>query len=124
MESLRNIYEQVSLRIKAYVPPMSVFVEETSRLDVYSDRPVDIDGRKRNNVFFASVILYPTYVGFYYMPVYAKPEIAALFSQELLALLKGKSCFHLKKETPNLYSDIEQALAQGFDLYRQKGWVK
>jgi hypothetical protein len=110
MEELKNLFDEVQARIARFVPPFTVFERS--------------EGRKRKNVFFASVILYPTYVGFYYMPVYAQPEIAALFSPDLLSLLKGKSCFHLKRGSEALLQDIEDALAKGFALYKEKGWVR
>lgn len=124
MEELKNLFDEVQARIARFVPPFTVFERSEGRYDVYSDMPVEIEGRKRKNVFFASVILYPTYVGFYYMPVYAQPEIAALFSPDLLSLLKGKSCFHLKRGSEALLQDIEDALAKGFALYKEKGWVR
>jgi len=124
MDEGKRLFDEVAKRIAKYVPPLSITVQSDGRIDVYSDLPVVIEGRKYKNVFFASAILYPTYVGFYFMPVYAQPEIAALFSKDLLALLKGKSCFHLKRVSEPLLQDIETALAKGFALYQEKGWVR
>jgi hypothetical protein len=95
---------------------------ETS-FDLWSDRNVVIDGKKRNEVFFASVIIQKAHVGFYYMPVYTEPEMKKIFNPELLKLLKGKSCFHIKKLDDTLMLQIEDALAAGFKLYKEKGWV-
>jgi len=41
----------------------------------------------------------------------------------LLRLLKGKSCFHIKKLTPELLQQIAEALDQGYRLYQARGWV-
>ncbi|UKJ08018.1 hypothetical protein [Solitalea lacus] len=39
-------------------------------------------------------------------------------------LLKGKPCFHLKKESDNeLLAQIEEVLDKGFALYKTKGWI-
>ncbi|MNL75547.1 hypothetical protein D3C87_2013720 [compost metagenome] len=63
------------------------------------------------------------HVGFYYMPVYAEPEMKKVFDPILLKLLKGKSCFHIKKLDDELLAHIESALAEGYRLYKEKGWV-
>ena len=46
-----------------------------------------------------------------------------MFGPELLATLKGKSCFHLERMTPELKAQIETALAAGWRLYEERGWV-
>jgi hypothetical protein len=57
------------------------------------------------------------------MPVYAEPEIKALFKPELLKLLKGKSCFHIKILDEELLRQIREALAAGYHQYQERGWV-
>lgn len=91
--------------------------------DLWSDKHVVIEGTKRNEVYFAAVMIHRGHVGFYFMPVYAAPEMKMLFDPALLKLLKGKSCFHIKKLDDILLSYIESALAEGYKLYKEKGWV-
>lgn len=57
------------------------------------------------------------------MPVYAAPERKELFAPELLALLKGKSCFHIKRLDDDLVRQIRDALGEGRRLYEERGWV-
>lgn len=113
---------RASLQLFATVGFSNRINSETS-FDLWSDRNVVIDGKKRNEVFFASVIIQKGHVGFYYMPVYTEPEMKKIFNPELLKLLKGKSCFHIKKLDDTLMLQIEDALAAGFKLYKEKGWV-
>lgn len=91
--------------------------------DLWSDKNVEIEGRQRNEVFFASVAIHKGHVGFYFMPVYAEPDMKNVFDANLLKLLKGKSCFHIKKLDDLLMGQIEDALAEGFRLYKERGWV-
>lgn len=109
--------------LRAYQPPLVAKTDDARRLDLWSARDVVISGRKRSEVFFASVIIQKSYVGFYFMPVYAAPEMKGVFGPELLALLKGKSCFHIKALDARLLSQIKSALAKGFSLYKQRGWI-
>ncbi|WP_448634072.1 hypothetical protein [Pedobacter panaciterrae] len=46
-----------------------------------------------------------------------------IFGPDLLKLLNGKSCFHINKLDDALMLQIEEALAAGFKLYKEKGWV-
>ncbi len=91
--------------------------------DLWSEKEVTIENRKRKEVYFAGVVIRKGYVGFYYMPVYAEPDVKAIFHPSLLKLLKGKSCFHIKKLDDILLHQISEALATGFKLYKQNGWV-
>jgi hypothetical protein len=46
-----------------------------------------------------------------------------VFKTELLKCLKGKACFHIKKEDPQIMDQIKDALKEGYRLYEEKGWV-
>ncbi|UCG69310.1 MAG: hypothetical protein JSV09_16285 [Thermoplasmata archaeon] len=94
-----------------------------SKYDLWSFKNIEIDGRKRKEVFFASIIIQSNYVGLYYMPIYTDTELKDVFKPELLSLLKGKSCFHIKKLDKKLEKQIEQALALGYNLYKKRGWI-
>jgi hypothetical protein len=93
------------------------------RLKLWSFKDLEIAGRKRKEVFFASIIVQSTYVGFYYMPVYADTALKDVFEPELFSLLKGKSCFHIKALDDKLVGQIKKALEIGFALYKRRDWV-
>lgn len=99
-------------------------INSESTFDLWSDKEVFFAGKKRNEVYFAAVMIRKAYVGFYFMPVYAEPEeMKKIFDPTLLKLLKGKSCFHVKKLDDELLAHIESALAEGYRLYKEKAWV-
>lgn len=123
MENLSNIFDRLRLLLCQYQPTLEPKRDEPGYFDLWSFKDLVIDGRKRKEVFFAGIIIQKGYVGFYYMPVYAEPEIKAFFKPELLTLLKGKSCFHIKALDEQLEGQIRDALARGFDLYKSRGWV-
>lgn len=123
-ENLIEIYVRLKNILKQYEEPLIARFDLDSRYDLWSVKDVVIDGRKKKEVFFAGLIIQSSYVGFYYMPIYAEPEkMKELFSPELLKLLKGKSCFHIKKLNEALEKEIEYALKEGYELYMEKGWV-
>ena len=118
-----EIFNSIRSLLQKYRPPFEPKRDEAGYYDLWSFKQVVIEGRKKQEVFFAAAIIQKSYVGFYFMPVYAEPEVKRLFAPELLRLLKGKSCFHIKKLTPELVGQIESALEAGSELYRQRGWV-
>jgi len=84
---------------------------------------VSVEGRKKKEIFFTSIIIQSKYVGFYYMPIYTNTRLEKVFKLELLKLLKGKSCFHIKNLDDQLEHQINEALQIGYELYQSRGWI-
>lgn len=57
------------------------------------------------------------------MPIYTDTSFEKVFKPELLKLLKGKSCFHIKSLDKQLELQIEDALKKGYNLYKKRGWI-
>lgn len=123
MEDLATIFDQLRPLLARYSPPLLPKRDEAGYYDLWSFKDLIIAERKRKEVFFAGLIIQKSYVGFYYMPVYTDPETKEFFKPELLRLLKGKSCFHVKKVTPELLDQISDALERGYRLYQERDWL-
>ncbi len=123
---LDEIFDRLEASLHRYAPPFAARtggVKGKRDCQLWSEKAVEVAGRKRDEVYFAGLIVQKGYVGFYFMPVYTHSEQTAVFAPELLALLKGKSCFHVKRLDDELAGHVDAALATGFDLYRERGWV-
>lgn len=90
---------------------------------IWSEKEVEVNGKLRPEVYFAGLLVQKGYVGFYFMPVYAAPDMKKVFQPELLQCLKGKSCFHIKKDDSVIYTQIKDALKKGYELYKERKWV-
>ena len=123
MQDLQAIFAALKPLLQRYQPPFVSRHDDERYYDLLSIKDVVIAGRKRKEVYFAGLIIQKSYVGFYYMPVYETPEMKQLFKPELLKLLKGKSCFYIKKADPLILAQIEEALRIGFEMYKDNGWV-
>jgi hypothetical protein len=122
------IYSNIRDLLLAYCPPYEARegknVSGKQSLELWAKGSYEVAGRKRSEVYFAGAIIQKSYVGFYFMPVYSDPsEAHAIFSEQLLKRLKGKSCFHITDGSIETMSDIKHALAEGFKLYKQRGWL-
>lgn len=88
-----------------------------------SKKEIEVADRKRDELYFASALVQKGYVGFYFMPVYSDTDIKEVFKPELLKLLKGKGCFHIKKADEEIYKQIKEALKMGYKIYKDKKWI-
>jgi hypothetical protein len=123
VEDLKSIFDQLKTMLAVYKPPMNPKLDSDRAYDLWTIKDVDILGKKRTEVYFAGIVIRKTNVGFYYMPIYAEPELKRFLKPELLARLKGKSCFHINKLTPELKVQIADALKAGYRQYQERGWV-
>jgi len=123
MENLTPIFNEIKALMQEYAPPMTAKMDDSSHYDLWSIKDLVIDGRKRKEVYLAGLIIQKSYVGFYYMPIYANPELKTVFAPDFLKLLKGKSCFHIKKLDDNLKEQIRAALKIGYENYQKNGWI-
>ena len=122
-EALLPLFAEVRALLEPYAESLTALHDEPGYYDLWSEQDVVIDGREHKAVYFAGLIVQKRHVGLYFMPVYAQRDLTAVFGPELLATLKGTSCFHLRKLTPELRDQIAAALAAGYRLYEERGWV-
>lgn len=120
---LQEIFKRIKELMKKYENPLIAKIDYGSRYDLWSVKDIVVEGRKKKEVFFAGLIIQSNYVGFYYMPVYTEDKIKDMFSDDLLKLLKGKSCFHIKKLNEDLEKQIDNALETGYIMYKERNWI-
>lgn len=117
------VFEELSQLLRRYAPPFIILNQSSSRLDLYGPKEVTL-GRKIERPYFASVVIQKGYVGFYFMPIYVDPErFRKVLSSDLLRLLKGKSCFHIKELHSPMKKHIHAALELGAKAYRDRDWI-
>ena len=118
------IFETLKKLLLPYVKgPIKLRAGDGGQIALVSEKESEVAGRKRKELWFATILIQKGYVGFYYMPVYEETEIKKIFQPELLKLLKGKSCFHIKKLDEDLIAQIKSALKLGYAMYKKVGWV-
>ncbi|MEM6348413.1 MAG: hypothetical protein AAF927_31315 [Bacteroidota bacterium] len=73
--------------------------------------------------YFASIMPKPKDVRLYFFPIYTHVDAFADISPELRKFLKGKSCFHIKKLSPEIESEIQGMIRKGVELYQADGLI-
>ena len=118
------IFDEIKKMLAPYEKgTMKLFGGSDGKVGLVSKRPVEILGRKRDELWFAGALVQKGYVGFYYMPVYGDPSVKKLIKPELLKCLKGKTCFYIKKPDKEIFSQIKEALAIGYKEWHRRGWI-
>lgn len=123
MPKLMAIFGQIKKLMKRYEPPLNARVDIEGKYDLWSEKTIQAYGREYAAMSFATIIIQSGYVGFYFMPVYSCPDMKKAMKPELLKLLKGKACFHVKSIDDETEAQLKDALHKGFKKYKELGWV-
>jgi hypothetical protein len=108
--------------LKSHVPTLRVRKDESSVLEICGTKEVMQYKQKVDGYYFASVVPKPKDIRLYYFPIYTHPTEFTP-SDELKKCLKGKSCFHIKKLSPELENEITEMVAKGVELYDKDGLI-
>jgi len=122
-EELEPLFVDLRALLGSYAPPLIPHHDSRGYFDLWSEKPVVIAGRNKDEVFFAGLIIQKSYVGFYFMPLGADEDPGSVFGPLLLKARKGKSCYYIRGLTPALAKEIERALAAGYRLFQERDWV-
>lgn len=121
--NLRKEFIKLKNLLKKYEGTFIPKVDSDTEYDLWSFKDVEILGRKKSEINFAVIQVKSSYIGFYFMPIYIEPAISEKIENNLLKLLKGKSCFHIKSIDQLLIKQITHALKVGYDYYLEKKFV-
>lgn len=124
---MKTDFIEIFQSIRAVLQPYTVVGFETSintdtAFELYTAQEVTVN-QKKQKLYFAGVKILKNQVSFYLMSIYIEPELKKLLHPDLLQLLNGKCCFHIKKLDEHLLNLISQALDIGFTHYKQQGWA-
>lgn len=122
--SLIEIYDTLKLVLNKYAICFNDIREGNGNINLWNQGKLIIDGRVRQEIFFAGLVIQKDYVGFYFMPVYIEPKNKEFTPENLQKSLKGKSCFHIKKLDNDLIQTIDRLLSKGVEMYQNKGWIQ
>ena len=91
--------------------------------DLWSNKNVEIDGSPRNEVFFVSVGIEDNHVALHLLPEDQVNELKNISDPGFQELLNANGYFEIVSLDDPLLTKIEEAIAAGFKIYKDKGWV-
>lgn len=101
------------------VPPLKVRQDDETGFEVAGTKEVMQGKKKVDGFYFAGLVPKPKDVRFYFFPVYTDPDQFNV-SEKLRKMLKGKSCFHIKKLDEDLVFEIRGMIVRGVEIYLSK----
>lgn len=113
VEEIKNTLQSI---LKEAIPPLQVRVDTETTFEVAGTKETMQGKQKVDGIYFASVVPKPKDVRLYFFPVYTHVDQIQL-SDDLRKHLKGKSCFHIKKLSPELVEEIRTMVKKGVELY-------
>ncbi len=123
-EHLLPIFDELCKLLRPYNKgELKLSGGKDGKLLLGSGKKYRVDGEEKNELWFAGALVQKGYVGFYYTAAHSEPDVRAIFSEASLKLLKGRSCFHIKKFDKETFEEIRKALKAGYEKYLKKGWL-
>ncbi|MBN4061752.1 MAG: hypothetical protein COA57_05240 [Flavobacteriales bacterium] len=118
-----EIFNALKKELSAFSPLLEVTKDLESNYELYGTKSVTVGKKTVDKMYFASAIIQKNFVGFYFFPIYTHRQEFNDTPQELQKCLKGKSCFHIKKNDEQLIQQIRDILKKGKEVYQKAGWI-
>ena len=101
-----------------------VKTNQPGAFEIYYGKEVVHGGKKYPELLFASLLIQKGYLGFYFFPVYLHPALLEKIKPDLKKTLKGKTCFHFKKEEQVNEKELNALLKLGVKAWKAEGYLK
>jgi hypothetical protein len=109
--------------LKKHVPPLQVRKDTSAAFEVAGSKEFAYGKKKVDGIYFATVVLKPKDVRFYFFPIYTNPVEFENISEGARKFLKGKSCFHIKNFNGDLANDFKKMIAKGVSIYKKSKFI-
>lgn len=119
---LKEIQTTLKNMLHAQAPTLRIRHDEIAKFEACGTKEVMQGKQKVDGHYFASVIPKAKDIRLYFFPIYTHVD-QFLLSPDLKKFLKGKSCFHIKKLTPEVEAEIKGMIAKGVELYEGDGLI-
>jgi hypothetical protein len=120
---LKEIEGAFKIMLKCLDPSIKIRVNNEKTFEAAGTIPAMQGKQKVDGYYFASVMPKPKDVRLYFFPIYTHTDAFSDVSDELRKCLKGKSCFHVKKLSPELESEFNSMIKKGAELYKKEGLI-
>jgi hypothetical protein len=120
---LKEIESTFKTMLKGLAPSIKIRKDNEKAFEAAGTIPAMQGKQKVDGYYFASVMPKPKDVRLYFFPIYTHADAFSDVSDELRKCLKGKSCFHVKKLSPELETEFGEMIKKGAELYKQDGLI-
>ncbi len=122
VKDLDQIQDWLHQCLKSLGAPLQVRKEGERGLEIAGTKRVMQGKQEVDGFYFASTVCKPKDIRLYFFPIYTDPDLYEL-SADLEKMLKGKSCFHIKRLNDDLKSELQSMMEAGKRRYEEKGHI-
>lgn len=109
--------------LSTFEPTLVKSKESESSVEFYGTKRV-MQGRQMvDGHYFASLVIKPKDLRFYFFPIYTHRLKFGELSTELQKALKGKSCFHFNAWNQALEKEVQNMIRTGVTTYQKEGII-
>ncbi len=123
IKDIKQIQEILSGILKEHIGPLRIRKENEQVLELCGTIETMQGKQKVDGIYFASVVPKPKDIRLYFFPIYTHKEVIGSLSNDLAKMLKGKSCFHIKRLDDTLIQEISGMISKGVSTYQAAGWL-
>ena len=125
-EARTLIFTKLKRNFEKFTPPLVIKIDELNRsFELIGNKPVPYGYDKKivPGMFFASVVQRKESVTFHFFPLYMDPTLNGL-ALSLYKCLKGKTCFHFKKEEQIDEKELTLLIEKGLLAWEKSGYME
>lgn len=115
----QEIFTELKQILAPYAKRLDVRRNDEKVFEIFGNKTVqtNVSEEEVEGVYFASAKIQRSFVGFYFFPIYTHPEHFKHISNTLKGMLKGKTCFHIKKVDQGVFDELKGVIKKGEELY-------
>lgn len=125
-ETRNNIFSRLKKNLEKYTPPLVVSKDSlNTEFEIIGNKPVPYGHDKKivPGMYFASIANRKDSVAFYFFPLYLEAGLAEA-APTLTKYLKGKTCFHFKKEEHVNEKELAILMEKALVAWEKFGYMK
>lgn len=124
-ETKSKIFSLLKQVMEENCPPLVQKKNSKEGIEVIGNVPTPYGYKKEMvpGMYFASALIRPGNVSFYFFPIYGAPDEFKNIAPTAMKYLDGKTCFHFKKEEQVVVKEIKELFKKGIAFYKKQGWV-
>lgn len=113
----KETFEALKALLVVHSEGLRVTKNREGGYQLHTAGPVEFEGRKLPNVFFAWVKEGKNDTALHFFPIYSHPHRFDDMPPKLRKKMTGKSCFHIKTADPELLAAVSGMLERGREIY-------
>ncbi|HRH65143.1 MAG TPA: DUF1801 domain-containing protein [Bacteroidia bacterium] len=124
-EAKEEILTKLKNAMRKCTPPMVITKESKDGMELTGNKavPYGYDKKIIPGMFFTSCVARKDMVSFYFFPMYMAPEFLELIP-EMSKILKGKTCFNIKKPEQIDEKELSALLKKGVTAWKKNGYMQ